>query len=489
MAIYRTSDGLSSYDPNSYSNIYDVRARPTRPEISITTTDAQPKDTIEISRDKLKKEALNRLNHTSKYTVAQSGFMRVGRYLFFAITLPPYFIVYGLPKWILVEGLPAIWSLFTGMAKQLQQKVKKRSDIVTQKVTQMMQFMQQTMLKLIQPIVRLAMDLQQGIRRMSQRVQLFVQQKTKRARAILALPGIKVTEAWQQVQARLTRIKEKAFEKLRTVSTQVQEGVQWIKETPQVLLGWIQAPFQLLTEQAVTWKTHVARRWNTSQQGALKATNWIAERMKQGQNKVKSYFDPIRTFYQQYARPAWQKLGQSIQRKWQRTRDFSRQKHQKALAFLQRKQDKVKQFSYTQLTDFLLSNALMKSLPGRFQDFIKKWLLHPTVRRVMEKCVRAISGTIAYGLRGVSYVMQLFAKVSEIVGKFLRALQAYLTIALQKIKAIVKVVTNTCGYFFWKGTYYVLFAFLVVSILIGWGIQGLAEITHRLIGKFAPKTS
>lgn len=490
MAIYRTSDGLSSCDPNLYSSLYDVNSRPPmKPETSMTTADALPKDTIEISRDKMKKEALNRLNHTSKQTVAQSGFMRIGRYLFFAVTLPPYFIVYGLPKWILVEGLPAIWSMFTGMAKQLQQKVTKRTHVVTQKVTQMMQFVQQTMLKLIQPIVRLAMDMQQGIRRMNQRVQLFFQQTTKRAKALLALPGVKVKEGWQQVQVRLARVKEKAFEKMRTISTQIQEGVQWIKETPQVLLGWIQSPFQQLTERAVSWKARVARRWNTSQQGALKATNWMAERMKQGQAKVKSYFEPLRTFYRNYAQPAWKKMSQAIQRKWQRTRDFSRRKHQKALSFLQHKQDKLKKFSYSQLTDFLLSNALMKSLPRRLQESIKKWLLHRHVRFLMEKCVRGVSGAMAYGLRGISYLVELFAKLTQIIGKFFSFLQVYLKAAGQKIVAIFGVGQKACRYVVLKGVYYVFLSTIVVGILMGWGIQGLKEMTHRLITRFAPKTS
>src|ERR1051325_11606615 len=103
MAIYRPSDSLSRCDPNLYSNIYDIRKHPdVKPSVSAVTA---PKDTIEISREKLKTEALSHLRQPGKYLIAFNSFMRVGKYLFLAIAFPPYLMLYGLPKWIIIEGL------------------------------------------------------------------------------------------------------------------------------------------------------------------------------------------------------------------------------------------------------------------------------------------------------------------------------------------------------------------------------------------------
>ena len=90
MVIKRSSDSLSRCDPSLYSNIYDVRKHPdVKHTVKATATQPTHRDTIEISRDKLKEEALNRVRHTSRFVIAQHGFMRVGRYLFLAVAFPP----------------------------------------------------------------------------------------------------------------------------------------------------------------------------------------------------------------------------------------------------------------------------------------------------------------------------------------------------------------------------------------------------------------
>jgi hypothetical protein len=135
MAIYRASDSLSRCDPNQYSSIYDVRKRPDIKHEPVAATRPIHKDTIEISRDKLKEEALNRLRHTSKYMIAQNSFMRIGKYLFLAVALPPYFVIYGLPKWILVEGIPAIFSMSLWMWKKIQHRTQKQIEVANRKVS------------------------------------------------------------------------------------------------------------------------------------------------------------------------------------------------------------------------------------------------------------------------------------------------------------------------------------------------------------------
>ena len=57
--INRSSDSLSKCDPGSYSNIYDARKRPDVKNHRVTPSASVQKDTIEISHDKLKKEALS----------------------------------------------------------------------------------------------------------------------------------------------------------------------------------------------------------------------------------------------------------------------------------------------------------------------------------------------------------------------------------------------------------------------------------------------
>lgn len=106
--IYK--DSWSKTPPPS---IYDLVRNPQKinqpaspPKVQMGST----KDVLENTQQRLNREILEkwqdnalRLPHETFVVVAQ-----VGKYLFLAIMLPPYIFLYGLPKWLLVNVLPAI---------------------------------------------------------------------------------------------------------------------------------------------------------------------------------------------------------------------------------------------------------------------------------------------------------------------------------------------------------------------------------------------
>ena len=87
--------------------------------------------------------------------------MRIGKYLFLAVAFPPYFVVYGLPKWILVEGIPSIVSMFVWMWKKVQNPVQKQLESRSQKIGEIVGFIQKLGQLLIQPLVHVAVEIRE----------------------------------------------------------------------------------------------------------------------------------------------------------------------------------------------------------------------------------------------------------------------------------------------------------------------------------------
>lgn len=298
MAINRPSDSMSRCDPSLYSNIYDVRKRSDIKHEPIYATQPTHKDTIEISRDKLKEEALSRLRHTSKYVIIQNSFARIGKYLFIAIAFPPYFILYGLPKWIIVEGLPAILSMYMWVWKKVQQKTKNRFDAGIHKVVQLTQFMQKMAQHvLIQPIIRVILEFRQRILRMRENIHQTFKQIYEKSKKIFNLPGVKVSEGLKRLQIKLAQVRKSLQQQVETVATRVQESFQWIKQSPLLFLGWGQTQIQKFNEQAVSWRNSWKQRIQTSQQMAQRTTNWISKQYKQGLEKFKRTCEPLTSFF------------------------------------------------------------------------------------------------------------------------------------------------------------------------------------------------
>lgn len=484
MAIYRSSDSLRRCDPSLYSNIYDVRKRSDIKHQPVVATQPIQKDTIEISRDKLKEEALNRLRHTSKYVIAQNSFMRIGKYLFLAIAFPPYFVVYGLPRWVLVEGLPAIFSMCVWVWKKVQHHTEARVESGAQKVVQMMHFVQRLAQVLIQPIVHLALEIRQSIRRLRTEIFQFFKKIIHRAQAAIHFPHLKLAERFKQVQKRMSQIREKWSQQAQTMAGHVQEGIQWIKESPQFFLGWGQAQIQHLSQSFVSLGAQWKKRFQPSQQLAQRATDWVYKQFKKGIQAFKSNFEPLVNFYQQQLQPRWKKVKEICKGKWEQTRDFFHQKHQKALAFLQDKQEKLKLLSSLRLIHYFMSHPWMGKLPLRLQDWLKKCLSHPVIRAICERGVKAYSFLAHSFLQSAIYGLQTLSKGWQIFSKASHSMGAFVKVSAQKVLDFLPIGQR----FFRRSLLYALYYFLLFVtigfILFMWSLRSLGDLMSSLTSVF-----
>lgn len=477
MALNRTSDSLSRCDPNLYSNIYDVRKRPDIKNHPVAATQPTHKDTIEISRDKLKEEALSRLRHSSSFVIAQNSFMRVGKYLFLAVAFPPYFLLYGLPKWILVEGLPAVFSLVMMGWNKVQQKAKKSVDHGVLKTQQMFQYFQKLAQVFIQPVVRLAFEFRRAIRRFFDRGSQFFKGINEKIKLGLLIPGKKMAQGMERIQKKFVQMKEKLKQQTAQLADRLQEGIQWIRQAPLTLFSWGQFQFQRLSERGVSKSAPLVKRWRSSQQNAQKATEWVSRQVKRGTHGIKRAFEPATAFYRKHILSNCRKIKMSIHGKWKRARDFFGKKHQQSLNYLEKKQQRLKELSAQHLIHRIMSQMW---LPNGLKGWIQKLLSHPFVKGLCETAIRLyalIAGAcllaFSFLLRGMSQGTRLISQLGETVGSYAKILGSQVSVVLNTGGRICRTVVL-------YGLYYSFLYTFMTLIVLAWGIRSLGTLMNSL---------
>lgn len=103
-------DTISRYE--SY-DMFSVSQKPRRSDEKLANPTKNIRDTVETSQEKTDRLSPPKVapsdNRAAKASQVEVG--RAGRYVFMAVCLPPYIVLYGIPKWIAVNLLPEMMKL------------------------------------------------------------------------------------------------------------------------------------------------------------------------------------------------------------------------------------------------------------------------------------------------------------------------------------------------------------------------------------------
>lgn len=475
MALNRTSDSLSRCDPNLYSNIYDVRKRPDIKNHPVSASQPIHKDTIEISHDKLKEEALQRLRHTSKFVIAQNSFMRIGKTLFLAVAFPPYLLLYGLPKWILVEGIPAVFSLLITVWKNIKGKAKERLEKGRHSTVQLVQFTRSIGNVLIQPVVRLYLEFRNSIRRLADRGHHIFKRLQTKARDAFSIPRKKMANGIEGMHKGIVQLKEKVKQKTEQFVNQLQDGIQWIKQAPMNLLSWARGQLQWMKDQAVLKNTPLAQRWRASQQIAQKATEWVSKQFLKGAERIKRNFEPVAALYREQMLPIFKGVKLAIQTKWKQAGDFLHRKHQQAQAFLDKKQAWLKQLS----THDLMQNIMSQTwLPNWLKVRIQKWLAHPLVKALSKGAIKTYAFMVGTLLSTSRLILQALSRIATLLSKMCNQLRYYASIVGTKGSAVLDAMVRICRKALLYILYYGILYIMIAAIALAWGIRSIGKLLN-----------
>lgn len=494
MGIYRASDSMSRCDPNAYSSIYDLRKSPAAKEKPVVETSGpRRKDTIEFSRDKLKKDGLDRIRHISKFTVAQTGFMRIGKYLFLGVALPPYLVLYGIPRWLLVEGLPSLLSVTLWVYKKVQQQVGKGVEVGRQKINTIIRYVQRLTQALLKPLVHLALQIQYQARQLKEFMLRPYRTFVFKAKNAIQFFRVKVPRAMTQgprdfasnIKKRMAAAKAKWTEAKEAVQGKVQQSIEWIKETPLLFLGWGQAQAQRLNEQlqdvVVRWKNHL----QPSHRFAMKAANWTALQLKRSLGQALKPFASLARAYQKNVSPHWIRVRTSWSAKWNETKQFFQGQHRRALIYIQERQKKLKKISYDHLLQRLFALSWIKNLPLRLQTWLKWLLTHSMIRKMGERVVKLTAACARVGLNGSEGALLAFSKMSKSIGAFI----GHFYSLVNQTKGSAASSLGEGGRKLQSGAFYALYYLLlsitIITIVSAWSVGYLVKSGNSLLSTFS----
>jgi len=412
MAIRQSNDSLSKCDPNAYGALYDV----SKPKLKVAAEVAQPKihkDTIEINSDKLKKEALERLRHDSKYLLFQNSFMRIGKYLFVAVAFPPYLLVYGLPKWILAQAVPVLMTLIVNFSEKVQDQVKKRTDTIVKKISQFAGFLQKTASSLIYPVVKTWKAFQQKIMRFRLRSQILFNDAREKAKIIFKNPLQAFKKTIGSLKNPLVKFNQWASTKGSRFGERIQEQLASFKSGPENILPWMATKFQHLKDYALRWPMKWKGNFQKSQRIAQTTSQLLAKGTEEIKKLLSLFTSPLKVMIKENIIPGLNKLGTKLKEFTSRARDGLDQRKKRMILALKHLEERIKKTTFIQVYHSILSFISNLGLPALWEKVIKNFLTNSIVQAILKGLFKVFSvasiltmKSLQHGIEGTSKLIQ-----------------------------------------------------------------------------------
>lgn len=484
MGVFRSQDSLSRCDSNLYSSLYDTRARPAiKDPTHVTAPPSVQKDSLEISKDKITADALSRLRHTSRFVIAHSGFMRVGKFLFLATALPPYLLFYRLPCYLAMQGIPA---LIMPLVPFVQKVVLEGKKAVFAPLNTLKKKLVFAVTHLMGPVVRLLKATRAEIRHYFLRLNsAFLRIKDKWAARLLQFGNIK-----KRAESAIKGAQEVLSKALSLLIAPLQTAATWITALPLASVAWSQWV-------AVKWKRLFQREPRKERQSALsyqaakkwaeKAATWIADRTQRGFERFKEDISPLLRLLALFWKGAVYclKIGSSpLMLGWVDLSARIKQKHRQALTALRGWQERLARFSHRQWATSLLqkiaSHQALSKLPDLFRARFKQFLLHPFVQFFL-KAVAAVVTLIARVFRVFLWTTEKGLALTGIsiayVCRLGRATVQVVSLLTQPFRRLSQAIVITIKAAAFRCLYFFILTIVMIGILFVWGIHYLGRLT------------
>jgi hypothetical protein len=477
-------DSIGRCDSNSY-NLYEVNKRPGTKPPSASITQPIHKDTLELTREQLQKEALNRLRHTSKYTIAQSGFMRIGKYLFVGVTFPPYLILYAIPKWVLVAALPSTFSFGLYMAQKSTHVILKKIERLVQKMQMMLQRLHNRARMLALPFARLSLDIQNALRQLGYHIAYWSRQAAKsfshpfiilkaKGKHVLAflMGGKKRLE--QRLNAIFWRVKAK-FNLFKARMPSLSQAYQLIRSR---LDKWLKKPSYLKN-----WanKNPVWQKMCKSRTTALQVVEQLSLSYNKRYGTFKFFITRCKTYLLNKLRPtlkAFLKISEPVT-------GGIRFISQQGLFFKQWITDhKLRlRLSIQQQFTVDIDDASFKWVPAFLRQPLKKMMKLPLVIKIIDGICRAAIATLYYPLWLIDGLLGSIQFVLKYIFKGLHFALKYIQISTEFITTYVMAICAWCTRGLRWGIYQLLVFLVMLGIVALWGYRLTHEKTQHLFFK------
>ena len=479
MAIYRSSDSLVKCSPESYDSLYQVSSHP-----SIKAQRKQNAKAVDSLEKSAATEALNRLQRPSENMVFQPSilFSRIGKMVFLTVAMPPYFLLYSLPRWILVESAHLLMLASNWLFHQGNNYLKKPLVIALEKTQQLLFFMYQFVVK---PVAELAIQLKQFFKDSGQRfwaaflpVFSFPQKYIKNSLKKGLQPLQTILEKTKDL---FEKIGQKTKERLQLFGSKLAEATATIKTPMQLFLGWGPEQFKKIEWRQKSWVRKSAANLKGASELATNYMNLAAQGLKKAILVLKNGVTPIALAYQRFFAPVWSQLKTKIGAQIKIIKEFFQKKKQRFLLFLEGVQKKAKVLTVEDALEKFFPTHFLAKLPLFMRQFLLKLksskAMHLVFLGLLNSgrflVVRASSIVVAV----INSLSEFSSKIAQFLGsithqvtRFTKVTSSYFPSIKQKSKG---------------GLYHFLVFVCMGVILAKWGLEAVAEMNAKWLSKFS----
>lgn len=440
------------------------------------------KDTLSLSTEKLKEEALHCLKHSSKYLIPQPGFMRIGKYLFKAVAFPPYFILYGLPKWMILTALPEMISQFILVLRSVITKLNEWVEFSSRHFIAFNQWAKQTLELLFRPIEIFFLQINNILCKLPR---FFLQLLSKIEKKIHFL---KLFNGKFILRTIYNQIKEFTFSHKQLIKqiaerfSNTLKGYAQILRAPSLLLKFLVNQFPLPNQKLKNAYEIALKDTNLLMNGLKKQSEILKLKLTAQLSRGKAIFLNVSTPFVNHLKHKLKKYSRNL-------KEFFDKKHQKFVLFLKTKQKILDSRSRLSFFNGISLYKITKWLPLKLQQYLEKFLSYFYIREIIEKLISVCYFITLLLLRSSIAILLL---IPVIIKNSLKT-TFHIKRAFREIK---KVIENSISPLFEsvkmalkKSFYYLLLGLVMLTILCFWGGTALAQMMNRITSQFSLRRS
>jgi hypothetical protein len=469
-------DSLTRCDSSQYSNLYEIRSHKDLKQIRSSVGSTQ-KDSLEVYKEQLQKEALGRLRNTTKYLIVQNGFMRIGKYVFMGVVFPPYLLLYGVPKWVFMTALPSLISTTTQFIKKMSQVFKKRFEAVVNRINLAIEKTRRNLNVLIQPILRMALEIKNAIQRIRENIsKLFT-----KALASFSKFKFKRKESTSNAQFfeaakdKLVKIRQSIIQPFLAFSEISKKGLKWLKTQSSENVKLFSTA---ILNKYGNFKMNFASGLQSSRLSARVVTQKLKEAFASSIIHLKSRFNQLTHLNAKILKPIFNFVLKRFKKRAKQALDFFNKHNQKFKRAIETALSRLKAISNQTYFKFSL-DWLPKSLREKLLNFLH----HQTIQKILRFILRCLYLFSSILFKGVSCLFKalnicfnaisnLWSKAAKNSKNFYQLFSSY---SLKTLKMTGK----------WNGAaiYHLLVVLIMTGILLKWGFQMAGEKTTRILLK------
>lgn len=469
MAIYRTSDSLSRCNPEVYSHLYDVTKKASLKSDSIGSSTLIAKDTLELSGQKLKKEALNRLSQPSKFLILQTGFIRIGKYLFVGLAFPPYLLLIGLPKWVISTFALPLIQWIAQSSVRFKEKIKKPLLNFLQKTLNKIQQSRLFIQQLIRPFIHSFYALNKELKDLLKKI------KTP----LKGLKGI-----FSRNLKFLSQQINFARKKLKTYQEKIQLRLTFLanelKNVSQRLALSLRPLFQQIIERGA--KQFKINKEHAFKQAEQKITV-LNQVLKKGLKNIELPFLNIKQQIKDKVTLLWQVFSEKLKGQGQQAKEFSQKQKKRAKAFFEVKQKKLKNLSFFSIKDSLIASSWIKKYPLIFQYWLKKVVTHGFVAVAGNLLIQGYVLSMIKLLKGMDFLTDQLFSLSSLVALHSIKTMKNLVISYQKLNELATEIKQKLKKFAFHCFYHFSVGLFMIGILAVRGFYLMLEWSKEIENK------